>query len=86
MKKATGLNYHGLGVKKETGSGSTSGSSSKLSSTASLRTDLTTSYGYGFYWTCCNQISAKAKVMGKLGGVMEVAVKGPVSFSLFDWN
>ncbi|ESZ95507.1 hypothetical protein SBOR_4092 [Sclerotinia borealis F-4128] len=39
------------------------------------------SYGYGFYWTCCNHICAKARVMGRLGGgVMEVAVKGPVSF------
>lgn len=36
------------------------------------------SYGYGFYWTCCNDICAKARVMGNLGGVMEVTVKGPV--------
>ncbi|KAA8570979.1 hypothetical protein EYC84_000352 [Monilinia fructicola] len=35
------------------------------------------SYGYGFYWTCCNDICAKARVMGNLGGVMEVTVKGP---------
>ncbi|KAB8297977.1 hypothetical protein EYC80_001752 [Monilinia laxa] len=35
------------------------------------------SYGYGFYWTCCNDICAKARVMSNLGGVMEVAVKGP---------
>ncbi|RAL63905.1 hypothetical protein DID88_003093 [Monilinia fructigena] len=35
------------------------------------------SYGYGFYWTCCNDICAKARVMGNLGGVMEVVVKAP---------
>ncbi|KAI9649584.1 hypothetical protein NHQ30_002164 [Ciborinia camelliae] len=41
--------------------------------------DSSSSYGYGFYWTCCNNICLKARVMGTLGGVMEVAVKGPVS-------
>ncbi|KAJ8060549.1 hypothetical protein OCU04_010865 [Sclerotinia nivalis] len=65
MEKITGLNCRrGLGMQKQNGN-----SSSSLS--------LSMSYGFGFYWTCCNRISAKAKVIGSLGGVMEIFVKGP---------
>ncbi|APA12959.1 hypothetical protein sscle_10g077290 [Sclerotinia sclerotiorum 1980 UF-70] len=63
MKKITGLNCHrGLGMQKRIGNSSSS---------------LSTSYGFGFYWTCCNHICAKAKVMGPLGGLMEIFVRGP---------
>ncbi|CAD6448636.1 1a0e373c-d3ec-4530-8dc0-fb21c93044fc [Sclerotinia trifoliorum] len=63
MEKMTGLNCRrGLGMQKQNGNSSLS---------------LTTSYGFGFYWTCCNRICAKSKVIGRLGGLMEISVKGP---------
>jgi hypothetical protein len=46
--------------------------------------DLSSSYGYGFYWTCCHNICAKSRIMGGLGGCIEVSVTGPVIFLPFD--
>lgn len=76
MMKATGIDCRrGLGMRMRT-----------HDSDSNLSESFSESYGYGFYWTCCNSICATARIMGDLGGVMEVAVRGPVSFSLFVWR
>lgn len=40
------------------------------------------SYGYGFYWQCCNKVCRKVMVIGDLGPGVTMADKEPVGFDV----
>lgn len=84
MKGVTGLNFR-PGVEIENGDKNLTSAPSVRTSSISDPTRLTLNSNclYGFYWTCCNKIVEKAKVLGSLKGAMETAVKSPVSYIFF---